>query len=75
MRLKWVRISTADPLSANRTKWSNTLTQFVSKLATNCLSVFDHFAGLALKGLIVLITNQAIYSTYIITSTNRYLNS
>ena len=40
-----------DPLSANPTKWSNTLKQFVSKLPMNCLSVFDHFVGLALKGL------------------------
>ena len=38
------------PFSANPTKWSNTLKQFVGKLAKNCLSVFDHFAGLALKG-------------------------
>ena len=40
-----------NPLSANFTKWSNTLKQFVGKLPTNCLSVFDHFVGLALKGL------------------------
>ena len=40
-----------NPLSANPTKWSNTLKQFVAKLPTNCLSVFDHFVGLALKGL------------------------
>ena len=33
------------------TKWSNTLKQFVTKLPSNCLSVFDHFVGLALKGL------------------------
>ena len=58
------------PISANIKKWSNTLKQFVDKLVTNCLSVFDHFAGLALKGLtlsllylketakIVLITRQ-----------------
>ena len=26
-------------------------TQFVGNLPTNCLSVFDHFVGLALKGL------------------------
>ena len=38
-------------LSANPTKWSNTLKQFVGKLPTNCLSVFDHFVKLALKGL------------------------
>ena len=40
-----------DALSAKLTKWSNTLKQFVVKLPTNCLSVFDHFVGLALKGL------------------------
>ena len=38
-------------LYANITKWSNTLKQFVGSLPTNCLSVFDHFMGLALKGL------------------------
>ena len=35
-------LKSVNPLSANPTKWSNTL---------NCLSVFDHFVGLALKGL------------------------
>ena len=43
-----------NPFSANFTKWSNTLKQFVGNLATNCLSVFDHFVGLALKGLNVI---------------------
>ena len=38
-------------LSAKFIKWSNTLKQLVGKLPTNCLSVFDHFVGLALKGL------------------------
>ena len=38
-----------NPLSANPTKWSNTLKQFVGKLQIVC--VFDHFVGLALKGL------------------------
>ena len=38
-----------NPLSANITNWSNTLKQFVAKLPTNYLSVFDHFVGLALK--------------------------
>ena len=42
-----------NPLSTNITKWLNTLKQFVGKLPTNCLSVFDHFVGLALKGLII----------------------
>ena len=40
-----------NPLSVNPTKWSNTPKQFVGNLPTNCLSVFDHFVGLALKGL------------------------
>ena len=39
-------------LSVNPTKWSNTLRQFVGYLSKNCLSVFDHFVGLALKGFI-----------------------
>ena len=43
-----------NPLSANFTKWPNTLKQFVGQLPTNCFSVFDHFVGLALKGLIKL---------------------
>ena len=38
-------------LSANPTKWSNTVKQFLGNLPTNCLSVFDHFMNLALKGL------------------------
>ena len=33
-------------LSANPSKWSNTIKQFVREL----LSVFDHFVGLALRG-------------------------
>ena len=33
-----------NPLSANPTKWANTLKQFVGNLPTNCLSVFDHFS-------------------------------
>ena len=41
------------PLSANPTKRSNTLKQFVGNFPTTCLSVFDHFVGLALKGLII----------------------
>ena len=51
-----------NPLSANITKWSNTLKQFVSKLPTNCLSVFNNFVGLALKasgsGISVLFQNS-----------------
>ena len=40
-----------NPLSANFTKWSNTLKQFVDNLPMNCLSVFDHFVKLVLQGL------------------------
>ena len=46
----WFRLSAdVNPLSANPTKWSNTLKQFVGNLPMNYLSVFDHFVGLALK--------------------------
>ena len=40
-----------NPLSANPEKWSNTLKQIVGNMTTICLSVFDHFMNLALKGL------------------------
>ena len=40
-----------NPLSANPTKWSNTLKQFFGNLPANGLSVFDHFVILALKEL------------------------
>ena len=40
-----------NPLSANPEKWLNTLKQIVGNLPTICLSVFDHFMNLALKGL------------------------
>ena len=46
-----VSYETFNPLSANFTKWSNTLKQFVGKMPTNCLNVFDDFVGLAPKGL------------------------
>ena len=36
-----------NPLSANFTKWSNTLKQIADEL----FECFDHFVGLALKGL------------------------
>ena len=40
-----------NPLNVNPEKWSNTLKQIVDNLPTICLSVFDHFMNLALKGL------------------------
>ena len=45
-----IKVYRFNPLSANFTKWSNTLKQFVGNLPTNCLSVFGHFVGLVLKG-------------------------
>ena len=44
-----------NPLSANPTKWSDTLGQYTR----NFLNVFDHFAGLALKGLKVASQNTS----------------
>ena len=58
-----------NPLSAKITKWSNTLKQFVGNLPTNCLSVFDHFVGLALKGLNISQNSQE--NTYARASFNR----
>ena len=49
-------------LSANFTNWSNTLTQFVGKLATNCLSVLDDFVKLALKGLSLVQKTDRAYA-------------
>ena len=48
-------------LSANFTKSSNTLKKFVAKLPANCLSVFDHFVGMAFKGL-------AYFTLYVVVS-------
>ena len=48
--LEKTAILTVHPLSANPTKWSDTLKQ--------CLSVFDHFMNLALKGLKYLWQNS-----------------
>ena len=43
-------VSYLNSLSVNPIKWSNTLKQFFGNLPANCLSVFDHFVELALKG-------------------------
>ena len=47
---QWLR-GNLNPLSDNPIKWSTTLKQFIGKLPTICLSVFDHFVGSTLKGL------------------------
>ena len=54
---KFVNMPILNPLSVNITKWPNTLKQFVGKLLTNCLCVFDYFVGLVLKGLILNTSN------------------
>ena len=48
---KMIFFERVNPLRVNPTKWSNTLKQFVGKLRTNCLKLFDHFMGLAFKEL------------------------
>ena len=50
LQILFLILSKYEPSSANPTKWSNTLKQFVAKSPTNGLSVVDHFVGLALKG-------------------------
>ena len=56
-----------NPLSANPTKWSNTLKQIIGKLPKNCLSVFDHFVWLALKGLKQFVKSLVVKYTYSLT--------
>ena len=52
-----------NPLSSNPEKLSNTLKQIVGNLPTICLSVFDHFMNMVLKGLnrIILIFKSFHY--------------
>ena len=61
-----------NPFSANIAKWSNKLKQFVGSLTTNCLSVFDHFVGLALKGLTVFIDSSKNFNITMKVRTIRY---
>ena len=57
-------VQSLNPLSAKFIKWSNTPKQFVGKLPTNCLSVFDHFSGLALKGLNKMHMNYVLHNKF-----------
>ena len=57
-----------NPLSANPAKWSN-------ELPTNCLSVFDYFVGLALKGLKFELQDHADYETMILITYNKSTDS
>ena len=47
----FIKKNAVNLLSANATKWSNALKQFINNLPTNYLSVFDHFVRLMLKDL------------------------
>ena len=49
LRREHIDVRIVIPLSANPTKWSKTLKQFVGKLPTNCLILLDHFVGLVIK--------------------------
>ena len=51
------------PLSANPTKWFKH-TQTICWLLPNCLSVFDHFVMLALKGLTETMTSTLIIGNW-----------
>ena len=47
-----LKIMKNKPLSPNPTKWSNTVKQLICRQQpTNCLSVFEHFVGLAINRL------------------------
>ena len=48
-----------NPLSANPTKRSNALKQFVGKLLINCLNVLEHFLWLTLRGLTNIVHCQS----------------
>ena len=62
-------------LRTNPTKWSNTLKQFVGKLPTNCLSVFNHFVKLVLKRSRTHIYISAEMKTFEQLSTKKYRTS
>ena len=49
LRREHIDVRIVIPLSANPTKWSKTLKQFIGKLPTNCLILLDHFMGLVIK--------------------------
>ena len=50
-------------LSVSPTKWSNTPKQFVGKMLTSFLSVFDHFVELVLKGLTASPFLEPVYTS------------
>ena len=67
-QVSWYKLGIQfNPLSASMAKWSNTLKQFASSFLTNCLSVFDLFVRLVLKGL--------RHQTDVTFKSNKYKNS
>ena len=65
-QLNWSFMEKAlNPLNANPTKWSNTFKQFIGV----CLSVFDHFVILALKGLIKSVNTHEGYDWFLTSKT------
>ena len=67
--------TSVNPLSANPTKGSNTLKQFIGWQPTNCSSVFDYFVGLTLKSLTNLIKGQSVISILYFDNVNSiYIN-
>ena len=56
---RWLMDQVFNSLSANPTKWPKKPKHFVGNLPTNCLSVFDRFVKLALKGLSYLVLHQS----------------
>ena len=71
-KLLWKQKRLLTLWSADLTKWSNTLKQFVGKLPTNCLSMFDHFVGLAFTELINIPEWKVIKKNRWIINADRY---
>ena len=64
-----------NPPGANPTKWSNTLKQFIDNLPTNFFGVFDHFVGLALKGLKSSLLFNSFYCRFLFVNKTLQLNN
>ena len=59
-----LNLQTINALNANPTKWSSTLKQFVGKLPTNYLSMFDHLVGLVFKGFYFSQATESVVSCF-----------
>ena len=65
--------NTLNTLSVNPTKWSNRLKQFIGELPKNCLSLFDHFVGLALKELTIFSKKSPLQTFERVQNTTVYM--